>query len=112
MSHSTVQDQINFDSKFNHYDSVRSDLGLDTIWSVYEVDDLNDRHPYLSAVTLRYENHWGSPVEKSIVGATWAALFVAANACIRDSGDNHHTFIEQFSPSKSDASVLLLTTGS
>jgi hypothetical protein len=112
MAHSTVQDQINFDSKFNHYDSVRSDLGLDTTWSVYEVDDLNDRHPYLSAVTLRYENHWGSPVEKSIVGATWAALFVAANACIRDSGDNHHTFIEQFSPSKSDASVLLLTTGS
>jgi hypothetical protein len=107
-----AQDQTDFDSKFEHYDTVRESLGLDTTWSVYEVDDLNDRHPYLSAVTLRYENNWGTPVEKGIVGATWAALFVAANACIRDSGDNHHTFIEQFTPGKDDASVLLLTTGS
>jgi len=107
-----AQDQNDFDSKFEHYESVKESLGLNTTWSVYEVDDLNDRHPYLSAVTLRYENHWGTLVEKGIVGATWAALFVAANACIRDSGDDHHTFIEHFSPSKSDASILLLTTGS
>ena len=107
-----VQDQTDFDSKFAHYDSVRTDLGLSTTWSVYEVSDLNDRHPYLGAVKLRYKDHWGTPVEKGIVGATWAALFVAANACIRDSGDDHHSFIEQFTPSKEDASVLLLTTGS
>jgi hypothetical protein len=106
------QDQTDFDSKFAHYDSVRTDLGLSTTWSVYEVSDLNDRHPYLGAVKLRYKDHWGTPVEKGIVGATWAALFVAANACIRDSGDDHHSFIEQFTPSKEDASVLLLTTGS
>ena len=107
-----TQDQNDFDSKFAHYDSVKEDLGLDTTWSLYEVDHLHDRHPHLSAVTLRYENHWGTPVEKGIVGATWAALYVAANACIRDSGDNHHTFIEQFTPSELDASVLLLSTGS
>lgn len=107
-----TQDQNDFDSKYDHYDSVGSELGLTTTWSVYEVGNLNDCHPYLTAVTLRYENHWGSPVEQAIVGATWAALYVAANACIRDSSDTHHTFIEQFIPSESDASVLLLTTGS
>lgn len=106
------QDQTDFDSKFKHYDTVKDDLGLTATWSLYEVNDLNDRHPYLGAVKLCYKDHWGSPVEKAIVGATWAALFVAADACIRDSGDNHHTFIEQFTPSKEDASVLLLTTGS
>lgn len=107
-----VQDQADFDSKWEHYDSVKTDLGLSTTWSVYEVSDLNDRHPYLGAVKLSYTDHWGTPVEKGIVGATWAALFVAANACIRDSGDDHHTFIERFTPSKEDASVLELTTGS
>jgi len=107
-----AQDQNDFDSKYNHYDSVRESLDLDTTWSLYEVDHLHDRHPYLGAVKLSYKDHWGTPVEKGIVGATWAALYVAANACIRDSGDDHHTFIEQFTPSKSDASVLLLTTGS
>ena len=106
------QDQTDFDSKFAHYDTIRKDLSLDTTWSVYEVNNLNDRHPYLGAVKLCYKDHWGTPVEKAIVGTTWVSLYVAANACIRDSGDDHHTFIEQFTPSKEDASILLLTTGS
>jgi hypothetical protein len=60
-----------------------------------------------------YRNHWGkNPVSCSINGATWAALWVAANACIRDSGDDHHIFIEDFRPDPEDARTLLLSTGS
>jgi hypothetical protein len=51
-------------------------------------------------------------VSCSINGATWAALWVAANACIRDSGDDHHIFIEDFRPDPEDARTLLLSTGS
>jgi len=108
-----AQDQKDFDSKYNHYDTVKEDLGLSTTWSLYEVDNLNDRHPFEGVTQVAYKDHWGNKtVSCSVNGLTWAALFVAANACIRDSGDNHHTFIEQFTPSKEDASVLLLTTGS
>jgi hypothetical protein len=107
------QDQNDFDSKFAHYDTVREDLGLAAVWSLYKVDNLNDRHPFEGVTQVAYKDHWGNKtVSCSVNGLTWSALYVAANACIRDSGDDHHTFIEHFAPSESDASVLLLTTGS
>ena len=104
---------MNFtDEKFDHYDSVRNELGLTSTWSIYEVENLSERHPFQGATKVHYKNHWGKPVTKEIVGSTWSALYVAGNAAIRDSGDEHHTFIEQFVPSKTDAGVLLMTTGS
>jgi hypothetical protein len=45
-------------------------------------------------------------------GLTWAALFVAANAAIRNSTDNHHTFIEGFQQSTISPKYLFLATGS
>lgn len=106
------QESKSFDSKYDHYSSVKEDLGLSAVWSVYEVADLNERHPFEGATKVHYKDHWGKPVTKDIVGATWAALYVAGNAAIRDSGDDHHIFIEQFKPSKADASVLIMQTGS
>jgi len=108
------QDRKSFEEKSTHYDDVRDQLGLtNSTWSIYEVDNLADRHPFHGAVKVMYKDHWGAkPVTRDVVGATWAALYVAANACIRDSGDSHHIYIEQFKPSKEDASVLILTTGS
>ncbi|NDB07825.1 MAG: hypothetical protein EBX97_03950, partial [Actinobacteria bacterium] len=79
-----------FDHKYNHYDSVQKDLGLRSVWSIYEVENLNDRHPFEGADRIVYRDHWGDkPVSNSIFGLTWAALFRAADACIRDSGDAH-----------------------
>lgn len=108
------QDNKAFSRKSRHFDDVKSQLGLrNSEWSVYEVEDMNDRHPFLGATRVVYKDHWGDkPVECVINGLTWAALYVAANACIRDSGDEHHVFIEQFRPSKDDAKTLILTTGS
>ena len=106
------QDDAAFETKNAHYDLTRGELGLNSIWSIYEVEDLNSRHPFDSAKTVLYKDHWGAnPVLVEINGLTWAALYVAANACIRDSGDTHHVFIESFTP-EDDGSVLVLTTGS
>lgn len=107
-----AQDHQAFDTKSDHYSDVQKELGLRAIWSIYEVDNLSDRHPFFGATKVHYKDHWGKPVTKDIVGATWAALYVAGNAAIRDSGDDHHVFIEGFRPSKEDSSVLILSTGS
>lgn len=104
------QDTRSFDRKNSHYESVQKDLNLDAIWSMYEVDDLNKPHPFEGVTKVVYRNHWGRKTAScTIIGNTWAALYVAANACIRDSGDNHHVFIENFT--KEDDS-LILSTGS
>lgn len=106
------QDNDSFDAKSKHYEEVRESLGLSAVWSVFDVKNLNARHPFTGATKVHYKDHWGQPVTKEINGGTWAALFVAGNAAIRDSGDKHHIYIEQFKPSKEDASVLIMQTGS
>ena len=108
------QDEKSFDAKYEHYEDVRGQLGLDnSVWSIFEVNNLADRHPFEGADRVVYKDHWGKrPVSCSINGLTWAALYVAANACIRDSGDSHHIYIEQFDIDKEDTRTLVLRTGS
>lgn len=102
-----------FDRKYDHYNSVQKELGLRSVWSIYEVENLSDRHPFEGADRIVYRDHWGNEaVSNSIFGLTWAALFRAADACIRDSGDAHHIYIERFVPAKDDPRTLILTTGS
>ncbi len=106
------QENSAFDRKYEHYDSVRKDLGLDAIWSMYEIDNLNERHPYPSDAFVVYKNHWGETkdVHCAVYGGTWAAVYVAANACIRDSGDEHHVYIENFE--LKNGNELHMVTGS
>jgi hypothetical protein len=107
------QDEKSFDSKSAHYIQVQEELALQAVWSEYDVDNMSDRHPFEGADRVVYKDHWGDkPVSCSINGLTWAALYVAADACIRDSGDNHHIFIEQFTLAKDDSRTLILSTGS
>lgn len=104
------QDDDASDRKHDHYREVQKSLGLDAVWSMYEVDNLNESHPYRGVKTVTYESHWGpKPVVKGIAGTSWAALYTAANACIRDSGDEHHVFIEDFTVR---GDTLVLSTGS
>ncbi len=104
------QEQAIKDRRYDHYSQVKTELGLDTIWSVTEVDNLSEPHPYEGVKYVTYKRFWGEGiVTQAINGNTWAALYVAANACIRDSGDDHHVFIEDF---RKSGDTLLLTTGS
>jgi len=108
------QDNAAFKRRHNHFDDVKSQMGfVNSEWSLYEVEDLNERHPFEGVTRMLYKDHWGeSPVTCEITGSTWVALWVAANACIRDSGDGHHVFIENFTVSKKDPETLILSTGS
>jgi len=109
-----AEDREAGDRKWNHYQDVGQQLGMDdTVWSVYEVSNLSDRHPYEGADCVVYKDHWGSKmVSCPINGSTWAALWIAANACIRDSSDDHHIFIEGFRQDAEDPRLLILSTGS
>ena len=110
LSGAYAQESKAFDRKSEHFSSIKEDLGLRTIWSIYEVDNLSERYPFEGITTVTYKDHWGKkPIVKPVNGLTYAALYVAADAAIRDSGDEHHVFIEQF---KQVGDTLLLTTGS
>lgn len=108
------QDNQAFDRKWNHYDQVKSNRGLRTSWSLYEVEDLDQHHPYRDATHVVYDEHWGESgqVIEPILGSTWASLYVAADAAIRESGDTHHCFIESFTPIADKPGHLRLHTGS
>jgi len=104
------QDRKVSDDRYKHYATVKTDLGLDAIWSIYEVKDLNERHTYKNVKTMTYKDNWGGDAfSVPINGFTWADLYVAANAAIRDSGDEHHVYIEGF---EQVGDTLLLITGS
>jgi hypothetical protein len=106
------QDDEKFETKMARFSAVQEELGLTAVWSIYDIENMSDRHPFEGADRVVYKDHWGKPVSCSINGLTWAALYVAGNACIRDSGDNHHIFIEQFVPAKDDPRTLIMRTGS
>lgn len=108
------QEERAFVAKQKHYDQVKKELGTThSEWSIYEVGNMADRHPFEGADRVVYRSHWGpKPVSVSVNGLSWSALWMAANACIRDSGDSHHVFIEHFEPDAEDPRTLLLSTGS
>jgi hypothetical protein len=106
------QENKAFDTKYEHYSQVKQELSLDAIWSVYEVDNLSERHPFEGATKVVYSAFGSGDQEVAINGSTWAALYVAGNALIRDSGDNHHVFIEHFKQSSVNPEILFMTTGS
>ena len=101
------------EAKFDHYDAVKNELALSTVWSIYEVEDLYAEHPFANAKQIVYRDHWGKEsVSMNINGNTFAALYVAADDCIGQSQDQHHVFIEHFVPDATDPTTLYLTTGS
>jgi hypothetical protein len=106
-----AQDSEAFDRKHGHYDGVRKELGLKSIWSLYDVEDLSQPHPYPGDVFVVYKDHWGDqPVHCAVSGSTWAAVYTAADNCIIRSGDQHHVFIEGFE--LKNGNELHMSTGS
>jgi hypothetical protein len=109
------QDDHNFDLKTQHYDAVKQHLGIrDSEWSIYSVNDLYEPHPFPGFNSVVYRNHRGEgTVRATINGSTWADLWLAADVCIRESGDEDHVYIEEFELFKEEnTQVLFLHTGS
>ncbi len=108
-----VQDTEAFSNKYSHYEQARLQLGLNSVWSIYEVEDLASPHPFGDVIQIAYKDHWGDePVFAEVIGKTWADLYAAADICIEKSGDGHHVFIERLTPNPKDARQLVLSTGS
>lgn len=107
------QDHAGFEAKNDHYEEERQRSGLRSIWSIYEVEELGDQHPYGDIREVCYRDHWGDEaVYETVEGGTWIDLYEAADRCIRRSGDDHHIFIEAFEPVANQPHQLRLTTGS
>lgn len=99
------QEEQDFDQKFRHYGSIKDQMGFSTVWSMYEISDLSQRHPYFSDAFVCYQ---GGHVP--VFGSTWTDIYRAADQAIRNSGDLHHIFIEGFEVR--NGNELHLITGS
>ena len=93
--------QEEFDAKFAFFDALRKGYGFRSIWSIYEVTDFY-AVPYPMARALKY----GEASRPLPPGATWLDLWASADALIVASGDDHHLFIEVFSPDADGDLVL------
>ncbi len=100
------QDNSTFDSKMAYYGDFQRQNGLAAIWSVYElpIHGFLFDHPFPSDAFVVYKDQ-----HCAIYGQTWADVYRAADQCIRNSGDLHHIFIENF---ELWGKEVRLTTGS
>ena len=98
-----------FDTKFDYYETVREELGLSAIWSIYEVKNLSEPHPFKDAKIVSYKVYHGKEYQIEINGSTWAALFVAANELQCD--DCRASFPPKTTASNSPASAVRLSVG-
>lgn len=107
------QDHKASDRKYNLFKSFAEENELKSTWSVYEVENFGDPHPFTNATTLNYKDHWGEKeATVAIKGNSWGDLYKAADECVKLSGDSHHAFIEAFRQSSINKNVLFLVTGS
>ena len=102
-----TQEELAFDSKMDYFRRFQTEHKLQSIWSIYELDEhgfLQD-HPYASDAFVCYQ---GGHVP--VFGSTWGDIYRAADWAIRNSGDQHHIFIEAFE--LRNGNELHLVTGS
>ncbi len=107
------QDNASFDEKMDYYGEFKSNNGLRSIWSIFKlpVHGFLKDHPYPSDAFVVYTQHWGEGRKHyPVQGTTWADLYRAADLAIRESGDDHHIFIEHFE--LRNGNELHLSTGS
>jgi RimJ/RimL family protein N-acetyltransferase len=57
-----AQERQIMDQRYDHYSQVKKDLGLNAIWSITEVDNLSDNHPYEDVQYVSYKDHWGKGI--------------------------------------------------
>ena len=122
----TIRDNT-FEGKMRYFDSVRSVNDLESVWSIYEIDDVNDRVPLkgsLKRITYEYVRsdatsedlmadlkdggkRASAMVSAFVAGETWLDWWKAAESCILQSG-THHRYIEDF-VLQEDGSYKLVT---
>jgi hypothetical protein len=100
-----------WDAKYKSFAEIQSTNKFVSMWSIYDgVNDPTELSPY-EGKTMSYMDNWGEPVEVTLPNGplSWLQLWEAADKCIKQSGDNHHIFIEGF---RKNGGILELITGS
>jgi hypothetical protein len=105
---SRKDEEDEFDEKWKSFDRIRTERGFMAVWSIYEITDLLSEHSFGDGIErLSYEG-FSAPV----VGKRWIDLYEAADRVMRASGDEHHVFIEGFTPMTENPATLKMVTGS
>jgi hypothetical protein len=101
-----TQDEIAFDDKMDYFQAYGDEHDINSIWSMFElpVGCFDLPHPYLSDSFIVY-----SRGHVPVLGPTWGDVYRAADCAIRNSGDDHHIFIEGF---RVEGNQLHMSTGS
>jgi|TARA_R110002153_G_scaffold265514_1_gene428221 hypothetical protein len=123
-------DYDQFTVTMNHFDAMREELGMSSVWSMYDGNCMTaDQELFTDkSRTVVYEyvradatteelmadlrdgkNRCMVQVSSVAVDGTIKSLWAAAESCIKQSG-THHQFIEDFE--LQDDGTLLLETGS
>lgn len=106
------QENNEVERKLDHYTELQHALGLKSIWSVLEVEDLYTRHPHAGATKIKYRDQYTHIRTDAGSIHEWIDLYIAADQAIKVSGDQHHIYIEAFTPIAEEPGVLRLTCGS
>ena len=101
-----TQDEIAFDDKMDYFQAYGDEHDINSIWSMFElpVGCFDLPHPYLSDSFIVYGRG-----HVPVLGPTWGDVYRAADCAIRNSGDDHHIFIEGF---RVEGNQLHMSTGS
>ena len=103
------QDDAVFENRHEYYTNVQTECKLKSVWSIFEVANLYAPHPYTGATKIKFGDQYTHMTD---TGAEWIDLYIAADAAIKASGDQHHIFIEAFTPIAEEPGVLRLDCGS
>lgn len=107
------QETRDFNYKNGMYRRAAEDNDFRSTWSIYGVADLNNiALGFDECTVLRHDCNWNRDVNVELPAGpkTWLDLWRAADQAVRESGDLHHSFIEDFV--KTEDGALRLVTGS
>ena len=94
--------------RYNHYSDLKNEHGMKTVWSIFEVDDLESLS-MITATELKY-NGWGEATIKMAPGnKSYMELWNYAEQVLYEADDMEHSFIESFTQA---GDICILGTGS
>ena len=99
-----------WDERNKYYTAMKDQYGFKSVWSMYEVEDLDEEAFYLEeGSVLEYENY---TVDLPAGRVSWFQMWLAAEEAIAAAGDDDHVFVESFTRSSINPKIILLGTGS
>jgi hypothetical protein len=89
-----IEDGDAITSKIEEFADIAELNGFDTVFSVYEVDNINE----LSGITADYVTNGldDTQIQLENKELTWLELWTAADTLYKKIGDTEHLFVEEF----------------